>query len=73
MINAPISSLITALSNFGAFKMPIIDATGISEMVDLKLDPFTTLEALNKNLQTYELQLLESEKELDVFVIRDRK
>ena len=73
MTNAPISSLIIALTNLEKFKMPIVDETGITEMVDLKLDPFSTLEALNKGLNAYGLQLNQSKRTMDVFVIRDKK
>jgi thiol-disulfide isomerase/thioredoxin len=70
--NVPISSLVLRLNNLEDMKPLVIDETGIQQKVDMQLAPYTSLQALNRDLHRYDLQLQEAERLLDVFVIRDK-
>jgi thiol-disulfide isomerase/thioredoxin len=53
---------------------PIIDGTGYSGNVDLEINAkLDDLPALKKNLQLYDLDLIEEEREIDMLVIRDKR
>lgn len=73
MINTRITLLVSQLNYLlQNRKMPVIDATGYSEGIDLLLDTnITDIESLRKALQKYDLDLVEKDYEIDMLVIGD--
>jgi thiol-disulfide isomerase/thioredoxin len=71
--NARLSDFVVALNNLEKIKPLVIDETGVRQPVDLRLASFTNLEALNKELKRYGLQIKEAERLLEVFVIREKR
>jgi hypothetical protein len=52
--------------------MPVIDATGYTEGIDLLLDTnITDIASLRKALQKYDLDLVEKDYAIDMLVIGD--
>ena len=54
--------------------MPVIDATGYLEGIDLQLETnITDIASLRKALQKYDLDLIEKDYEIEMLVIKDSK
>jgi thiol-disulfide isomerase/thioredoxin len=72
--NKPVVSLISELLYANTqFPMPIIDGTNIKYNIDLKLkSKLSDLEALNNELASFGLQLIEKEMKIEMLVIRDK-
>lgn len=52
--------------------LPVIDETGYQGKVDLKFSNFQGLKTIQKELSAYDLELVETEKELPMLVIKDK-
>lgn len=53
--------------------IPIVNDTGYRGKADLEIDAdLSDLKALNRELQKYDLQFIEKEKEIEILVIRER-
>jgi len=73
MINTSITLLVSQLNYLlQGRKMPVIDATGYAEGIDLFLDTnITDIASLRKALQKYDLDLIEKDYEIEMLVIGD--
>ncbi|RZJ91947.1 MAG: TlpA family protein disulfide reductase [Chryseobacterium sp.] len=71
LINYPIGFLVDRLNSEISITKPVIDETGYKNHVDIVLSGNLNLIVLRKELQQYGLDLIESERELDMFVISD--
>lgn len=70
--NQPIRVLISLLTDFYRASYPIYDETGLKEYIDIELIcKITDVEALNKGLSKYDLQLSVEDRPTDVLIIRD--
>lgn len=73
LVNLPISHLIRRLNNVDSIKFPVIDETNYSGDVDIFINAdFDDFNALREELKQYSLDLIEIEKILDVFVLREK-
>lgn len=71
--NLPVSQLLWRLERLDGFKMPVIDETGYKGNIDLELNVnLNDALAVRKALQKYNLDLVQKEKLLDVFVITEK-
>ncbi|WP_398455851.1 TlpA family protein disulfide reductase [Sphingobacterium thalpophilum] len=56
------------------YPLPIVDDTGYTEMVDIKVDAkLSDVDALNASLRKYGLAFEKKKKEIDVLVFRDKE
>lgn len=74
MQNSSIILLVSQLNHYlQILDMPIIDATGYKDKVDLQLDAnITNVSELRKAFQKYDLDLIDKDYEIEMLVIRDR-
>lgn len=74
MQNSSITLLVSQLNHYlQKLDMPIIDATGYKDKVDLQLDAnITNVSELRKAFQKYDLDLIDKDYEIEMLVIRDR-
>ncbi|PVD49307.1 hypothetical protein DC498_25715 [Terrimonas sp.] len=71
--NAPVHYVVARLNNCDAVKFPVVNETGINNNIDIMFtNGFKTFDAIQKQLQQYGLKLVKTERELEVFVVRDR-
>ncbi len=75
MINTRMTLLVSQLNYLlQNRKMPVIDATGYLEGIDLQLETnITDIASLRKALQKYDLDLIEKDYEIEMLVIKDSK
>ena len=53
--------------------MPVIDKTAYTAIVDLMFSTYPlTMTELRKELQKYDLDLIEGEREIEIFVMREK-
>lgn len=72
--NQPISLLVNELNRIPGIKIPIINETGIEENIDIRLTPASnSLPDIRKALRFYGLDLVETRKELELFILSDNK
>jgi len=68
--NLGIKELVRALDIKSNLKLPVVDKTGYTGNVDIEFKAdFDDYAALRKSFQKYDLDLIETEMEIDVFVI----
>jgi thiol-disulfide isomerase/thioredoxin len=71
--NLPISRLTSSLNDNKCLKFPVIDETGYTNNIDIKiqtnLNDFTIM---RNELQQYDLDLIEKEMEIEVFVLKEK-
>lgn len=73
-INQPVSKLIDAFAYMNPYGLAFIDETGIKANIDIKIDAiFTDLNDIKRALRENGLDLVKSEREMKVLVIRDPK
>ena len=71
--NFPLSFMIGRLNGANSLKMPlIIDGTGYTGNVDIEISEVKSLKQLKAELNKYDLDLIPTEKELLMFVIKDK-
>jgi thiol-disulfide isomerase/thioredoxin len=71
--NQPLSLLVTSLNNVYGYQSFTVDETGYAGNVDLELKaPLDNPGLLKKELNKYGLDLIVSERELDVFVLTEK-
>jgi thiol-disulfide isomerase/thioredoxin len=75
LINAPVSEVINLLAYANDhLKTPVVDGTGINNMIDLTiLGKLRDIPSIKKQLQFYNLDLVEKEMEINMLVIKDKK
>ncbi|PRY09808.1 AhpC/TSA family protein [Pontibacter ummariensis] len=74
MRNAPLSFLVNQLLSEEGISYPVLDETGYSDPVDLDISSdLADLPALRRELQRYNLELVEEQRNIYVLVIRDRQ
>ncbi|MFT3949153.1 MAG: hypothetical protein QM763_19470 [Agriterribacter sp.] len=72
--NVPIKSLMAWLNNCPAIAIPVIDETGIDFPVDMDFpEGFSDMEQITQRLKQYGLILQKAERNLEVFVIREKE
>lgn len=72
MSNIPFGNLLTIINETLPTILPIIDDTGYHKNVDIKLFGLNDLAQLRNSLKQYDLDLVESKRELLMFVIEDK-
>jgi hypothetical protein len=73
LCNQPLSLLVNRLNRAHGYQSFIVDETGYAGNVDLELEaPLDNPELLKKELNKYGLDLIVSERELDVFVLTEK-
>ncbi|MCL8537668.1 redoxin domain-containing protein [Chryseobacterium gallinarum] len=71
--NTPLSSLVSGLNaNLQVTPLPVVDQTGYTGNVDLRLSGTKDLQLLRNELSRYDLDLVERECHLDMLVVRDK-
>ena len=70
--NAPLKDMVNMLNGESGLDLPIIDETDYTGKVDLKVSGIRSLEQLIKELAAYDLELVETVKDLEMMVVRDR-
>jgi len=75
LTNTPVSELINLLAYANDhLKTPVVDCSGIKNRVDLTiLGKLRDIDSIKKQLQFYNLDLVEKEMEIDMLVIKDKK
>lgn len=72
--NLPLKRILLKLNNIEAIGLQIIDETNYINNVDFEFqNPVTNLTELKKELNRYDLDLVEGIRELDMLVIKDKK
>lgn len=72
LTNLPIKVMVNMLNGNSGIDLPVIDETGYTANVDVKVSGVRSPDQLRKELANYDLDLVEAVKELDMMVIRDR-
>ncbi len=73
MKNVTFDYLMSALNaNSNISPLPVFDETGYNGKIDLELGNITDLTSLKKALNKYDLDLVESERDLNMLFIRDK-
>ena len=70
--NGSIYTLVNNLNGFEMFGKPVTDDTGYNGAIDLVLKDLSTIDKVRAALKPYGLDLLETEREMDVLVVRDK-
>jgi len=71
--NVTLDYLLSALeATNNVTTLPVIDETGYPGKVDLKFSNFQDLKTIQKELSAYDLELVETEKELPMLVVKDK-
>lgn len=72
--NASLKYLIARLNNCPAIAIPVIDETGIDFPVDMDFpEGFSDMEQITRRLKQYGLVLEKAERNMEIFVIRERE
>lgn len=72
LINASVKVMMVSMMELPFIKMPLVDETGYTSKIDISLKAWTDLPVLQKELKAYGLELQEKERELDMFILRDK-
>ena len=70
--NAPIKDMVNMLNGDGGIDLPMIDETGYTGKVDIKLSGVKSLQQLRKELAVYDLDIVETVKALRMMVVKDK-
>lgn len=70
--NEPLESLISILNVILDTKLPIIDETGYKEKVEIDLQGINNLSELKRSLKIYDLNIIQQERELLMYIIEDK-
>jgi len=70
--NVPLEALADHLENLSWNRVPVINKTGISGRISIRVDETDNLEKINAGLRPYGLRLRRAKKKMEVLVIRDR-
>ncbi|MDE5538437.1 TlpA family protein disulfide reductase [Elizabethkingia meningoseptica] len=71
--NVTLDYLLSALEATNIItSLPVIDETGYQGKVDLKFSNFQDLKTIQKELSAYDLELVETDKELPMLVVKDK-
>lgn len=72
LINRTLSSMVSALNGETSIKLPIIDETGYDGNADIEISGIKDLSSLKKELNNYDLDLIETKRTLNMFVLKDK-
>ncbi|MDV3635144.1 hypothetical protein CMU84_08260 [Elizabethkingia anophelis] len=70
--NASVYALLNNLNAVPFITLPLVDETGYTTNIDLKMGAISDISSLRKELLKYDLDLVETERELDMLVIKDK-
>ena len=70
--NLPLKTMVTMLNGNSGIDLPISDETGYTGKVDIHISGVNNLDQLRKELAVYDLELVETVKDLEMMVIKDR-
>jgi hypothetical protein len=70
--NTSVYALVNSLNAIPSVLLPIIDETGYTGNIDLKMGPISDVTSIRRELSKYDLDLVEAERELDMLVIKDK-
>lgn len=71
-INHPIALFINRLNENGSIPLPVVDETGYTENVDIKLSGETALDILRNELRQQNLDLVEGYRPLRMFILEEK-
>ncbi|MGB4447485.1 MAG: TlpA disulfide reductase family protein [Cloacibacterium sp.] len=70
--NTSLYALVNSLNAVPTISLPIVDETGYTSNIDLKIGAISDLNSIRKELLQYDLDLVEAERELDMLIIQDK-
>ena len=70
--NAPIKDMVNMLNGDDFSHLPVVDETGYAGKADLQVSGVKSLDQLRKELASYDLDLVEAVRELEMMVIKDK-
>ena len=71
--NLSIQKVVTDINRKGSVTMPVLNETNYTGNVDMEFSYYgDDIQKLRKELQKYDLDLIEAEREIEMFVIRDK-
>lgn len=70
--NTSVYALVNSLNAIPSVSLPIIDETGYTGNIDLKMGTISDVSSIRKELSKYDLDLVETERELNMLVIEDK-
>lgn len=70
--NTSLYTLINSLNAVPSVSLPIVDETGYTGNIDLKMGAILDAASIRKELSKYDLDLVEAERELNMLVIKDK-
>jgi thiol-disulfide isomerase/thioredoxin len=72
--NGPVAQVITKLNNLDFISLPVLDETGYTGNIDIEFKgKLIDWAGLKQDLKSNELDLIETERELEVFVLTEKK
>ena len=71
--NAPLRHMVNMINGNTSISLPLIDETGYTANVDIRISGITTPEHLNQELAAYGLTITEEERPLSMLIISDQK
>ncbi|MBB6499143.1 TlpA family protein disulfide reductase [Pedobacter cryoconitis] len=73
LVNCSLDLLLMRISELPFIRIPLVNETGYTANADLHLSRQQDLPTLSKELKAYDLELVEGLRELDMFVLKDKK
>ncbi|WP_407532337.1 TlpA family protein disulfide reductase [Elizabethkingia miricola] len=70
--NISMYAFVNSINGIPEIKLPIIDETGYTGNVDLKLLGISDSASLSKELSKYDLEIIEADRDINVLVIKDK-
>ena len=70
--NLPISLFVARLNDENTINMPVVDETNYRGNVDMNFTGATDISTLNRELQKYNLKLIDTERNINMFILRDK-
>lgn len=70
--NTPMFTFVSGLSGLPFITLPVVDETGYHRNIDLKMQATPNIAALKKELARYDMVLEETERSINMLIIRDK-
>lgn len=70
--NLSISLFTDAINNLDIIKIPVLDETGYTTNIDIDLSGNPDFSTLQKELKTFDLELIEATREINFFILTDQ-
>ncbi len=73
IVNYPVGNLLMQIGELPFIKLPVVDETGYKHMIDIALSQQQpNMQTLQKELKAYDLELVEKEREINMFILKDK-